>query len=632
MADNPSPRPDSSQQQGSSSIWRMLLWAFIFAAIFYYMFNILDERERAQISYTAFKQQVAEGNVLSITMRGRRIEGEFRNQYIDTTNTQDTAAFEYFQTVRPGVEDPGLISFLEKNNVTINAEAEDNPWMPYLVLLVFILPWILIIFYTMHVSRRLQGGQGKGGGFGGGGLFNVGRSRAKKFNKAKIHSSYEDVAGLRNAKKDMQEIVEYLKDPTKFVQLGAEIPKGILLMGPPGTGKTLLSRATAGEAGVPFYSISGSEFIEMFVGVGASRVRDMFETAKKESPSIIFIDELDSIGRSRGTGVGGGHDEREQTLNQILSEMDGFEPHESVVVIAATNRPDILDPALTRPGRFDRQITLDLPEKKDRLAILRIHTRKVPITRSVNLENIAARTVGFSGADLKNLVNEAALLAGRKDRKQVQPEDFDEASDRILLGAEREEKIGEEEKNLIAYHEAGHALVAKLLPDTDPLQKVTIIARGRALGATEQIPEADRHNLSKRYLLARIAVALGGRASEKVVFNEITNGAAQDLKNVKQIARRMVCNWGMSERFGPATFNQGEEHIFLGREMTQPRDFSEQTARIIDEEIEKLIMDMEERAISLLKENRSKLDKIAEALIENETLDNSEVDVILQNN
>ncbi|MFP4417497.1 MAG: ATP-dependent zinc metalloprotease FtsH [Chitinispirillaceae bacterium] len=620
----------SNQQQGSSSIWRMLLWALVFVAIFYYMFNILGHQEQVQLTYTAFKHQVAQGNVESITMRGRRIEGSFRNQYYDTTAAQDTVAYKMFSTVRPSVEDEGLIAFLENNDVIIEAETEDNPWMPYLILLIFILPWVLIIFYTMHVSRRLQGGQGSRGGFGGGGLFNVGRSRAKKFNKAKIHSSYEDVAGLRNAKKDLQEIVEYLKEPTKFVQLGAEIPKGILLMGPPGTGKTLLSRATAGEAGVPFYSISGSEFIEMFVGVGASRVRDMFETAKKESPSIIFIDELDSIGRSRGTGVGGGHDEREQTLNQILSEMDGFEPHESVVVIAATNRPDILDPALTRPGRFDRQITLDLPEKKDRLAILKIHTRKVPISSKVDLENIAARTVGFSGADLKNLVNEAALLAGRKDRRQVFADDFSEASDRILLGAEREEKIGEEEKELIAYHEAGHALIAKLLPDTDPLQKVTIIARGRALGATEQIPEADRHNLSKRYLLARITVALGGRASEKIVFNEITNGAAQDLKNVKQIARRMVCNWGMSERFGPATFNQGEEHVFLGREMTQPRDFSEQTARIIDEEIEKLIIEMEERAHNLLKENRDKLDKIARALIENETLEHSEVDAILK--
>jgi cell division protease FtsH len=542
----------------------------------------------------------------------------------------DTTSYRHFVTTKPAIEDPALIGLLEENDVVIQAEQEDGAWLPYLLMGVFVLPWLLLIGYSVWMGKKISGNKGNMPG-GGAGIFGVGKSKAKKFQKSRVHVGYDDVAGLRNAKQDLQEIVQYLRDPQRFTALGAEIPKGLLLMGPPGTGKTLLARATAGEAGVPFFSISGSEFIEMFVGVGASRVRDMFDQAKKESPSIIFIDELDSIGRARGTGLGGGHDEREQTLNQILSEMDGFESHESVVVIAATNRPDILDSALTRPGRFDRQITLDLPEKKDRLAILKIHSRKVPLADDANLETIASRTVGFAGADLRNLVNEAALLAGRNGKDKVGATEFEEASDKILLGAEREEKIGDEEKKLIAYHEAGHALVAKLLPGTDPLQKVTIVARGRTLGATEQIPEADRHNLGKRYLMSRIAIALGGRASEQLVFEEVTNGAAQDLKQVTQIARRMICQWGMSDKLGPATYNQGEEHAFLGRELSQQKDFSEHTARMIDEEIQTIVRDMERRASGVLSDNREKLDKLAAALLEQETLSNGQVDAIIGN-
>jgi len=481
----------------------------------------------------------------------------------------------------------------------------------------------------MYAGKRLSS-QMKG--MPGGGIFGVGKSRAKRFRKEMTSVRYDDVAGLSSAKKDLQEIVDYLKDPGKFASLGATIPKGVLLMGPPGTGKTLLARATAGEAGVPFFSTSGSEFIEMFVGVGASRVRDMFETAKREGPAIIFIDELDSIGRVRGTGLGGSHDEREQTLNQILTEMDGFEPHESVVVIAATNRPDVLDPALTRPGRFDRQITLDLPQKSARKEILKIHAQNVPLDESVDMTRIASRTVGFSGADLRNLVNEAALLAGRKGKNRVENKDFEEAQDKIMLGAEREDKLNDQEREIVAYHEAGHALLAKLIPETDPLQKVTIIARGRALGATEQIPETDRYNLSKSYLLGRIAVALGGRVSEKLVFNELTSGAQQDLKQVTQLARKMVCQWGMSEKLGPATYNQGEEHPFLGRELVQIRDFSESTARMIDEEVQQIIIEQENRALDLLAFHRSKLDLLASSLIEFETLENSDVDRILGNN
>ncbi len=522
------------------------------------------------------------------------------------------------------MEDQNLFNLLDANKVTYKAEAsEGSSWWVSLLILVF--PWLLLLGYLFYAGKNFSN-QMKGSG---GGIFGIGKSRAKRFKKETVRSKYSDVAGLSNAKKDLQEIVEYLKDPEKFTNLGATIPKGVLLMGPPGTGKTLLARATAGEAGVPFFSTSGSEFVEMFVGVGASRVRDMFENAKKEAPAIIFIDELDSIGRTRGTGLGGSHDEREQTLNQILTEMDGFELHESVVVIAATNRPDVLDPALIRPGRFDRQITLEPPQKNARIEILRIHAMNVPLDESVKFERIAAKTVGFSGAELRNLVNEAALLAGRKGKEKVDAKDFEEAQDKILLGAEREDKLDEKEKQIVAYHEAGHALIAKLLPETDPLQKVTIIARGRTLGATEQIPENDRHNLSKKYLLARIAVALGGRASEKLIFNELTNGASEDLKHITMIARKMVCQWGMSDRVGPTTFNQAEEHPFLGKELSQPRDFSEFTARVIDEEVQRIILEQENRALEILRFNRLKLDLLADALMENETLDNNEVDKLL---
>jgi cell division protease FtsH len=512
---------------------------------------------------------------------------------------------------------------LEEKNVTLSALQEGASWLPYLLLMG--LPWILLIGFFIYTARQMRGQMKSMGG-----VFSVGKSRAKRYAKSSSEVSFEDAAGMENAKKDLAEIIEYLKNPQRFTSLGADIPKGILLMGPPGCGKTLLARAAAGEADVPFFSISGSEFIEMLVGVGASRVRDMFGNAKREAPSIIFIDEIDSVGRVRGTGIGGGHDEREQTLNQILSEMDGFEPHESVVVLAATNRPDVLDPALTRPGRFDRQIVVELPHKEARLAILKIHTRGVPLSEDVDLANMAGRTVGFSGADLKNLVNEAALLGGRKNSKRVDAEDFEEARDKIQLGAVREDKIEEDEKRTIAYHESGHTLVAKLLPNTDPLQKVTIIPRGRSLGATEQVPETDRHNLSRPYLLDRIAVLLGGRASERIVFDELTTGSGNDLKAATQLARKMVCQWGMSEKLGPVTYPLGEDHPFLGREMTQSQNFSENTAKLIDAEILEIIADMEQKALDLLESHRSKLDALAGALLERESLENDEIDDILK--
>jgi cell division protease FtsH len=623
---NKEKKPQKVPPRRPAGIWKYIIFFLLLWIVFSYLMNTSRSKKRTNLPYSTFKQQVEAGKINKVMFKGNEIQGEFVHQYqvIDTTK-HDTTNYKYFASLKPDFQDPQLVSILEKKNVQITAENQGTSWLPWILILG--VPWLLILGYSYYIRKRM--GQGSGGMLGGG-LFNIGKSGAKKFRQFPHQVTYEDVAGLENAKKDLKEIIEYLKDPLRFTTLGADVPKGVLLMGPPGTGKTLLARATAGEASVPFYSISGSEFIEMFVGVGASRVRDLFENAKREAPSIIFIDEIDSVGRVRGTGLGGGHDEREQTLNQILSEMDGFEPHESVVVMAATNRPDVLDPALIRPGRFDRQITLELPQKKAREKILRIHTRHIPIARDVDLENLSARTVGFSGAELKNLANEAALLAGRKGEKEVDAKDFDEARDKILLGAEREEIINEDEKKLVAYHESGHALVAKLLPDTDPLQKVTIIPRGRALGATEQVPAIDRHNYKKSYLLSRIAVALGGRAAEIIVFNEVSNGAESDLKSVNQLARRMVCNWGMSNKLGPAYFRQGEIHPFLGRELSEHKDFSDHTAELIDEEIQGIVDAMEKKAEKILTENREKLEVLAKALIEEETLENKEVDEILK--
>ncbi|MDR0305450.1 MAG: ATP-dependent zinc metalloprotease FtsH [Chitinispirillales bacterium] len=619
-------KPDETPAPaGKSGMLRIFLWAFILTALFAYIFGSFGTPPVVTIPYSEFKKQVREGNISEVLVKGNVLEGTFVSDY-ESHVRGDSLRYSKFTTTKPDFDDSDLMGLLEAHGVSVTAKAGNNWFLSSLILLI---PWLLIIGYFIYAGSRFQKQMRGGTGFPGSSIFSVGKSKAKRFRREMANISYADVAGLSNAKKDLQEIVDYLKDPGKFAALGATIPKGVLLMGPPGTGKTLLARSTAGEAGVPFFSTSGSEFVEMFVGVGASRVRDMFETAKREAPSLIFIDELDSIGRVRGSGLGGSHDEREQTLNQILTEMDGFESHESVVIIAATNRPDVLDPALTRPGRFDRQITLDLPQKAARLDILKIHSANVPVSPDIDMERIAARTVGFSGAELRNLVNEAALLAGRKGKTIVDAKDFDDAQDKILLGAEREDKLNEREKKIVAYHEAGHALVAKLIPHTDPLQKVTIIARGRTLGATEQIPDNDRHNFNRNYLLARISVALGGRVSEMLVFEELTSGAAQDLKQVTSIARKMVCQWGMSDKIGPATFSQGEEHPFLGKEISQPKDFSEHTARLIDEEVQRIILEQQERAMSVLSANRDKLDSLAAALMEYETLENGEVDRIL---
>jgi cell division protease FtsH len=630
---------NQKQPIGKQSLnWRHIIWfiaVWLFASFLFRGFEPAPSTK--EISYTDFKKKVGRGEIAQITVKGSQITGKFKlessgNEYEPPENRNwffqffqgDESQPDYFKTIKPALQDPELLPLLEKNEVVIRAKTQQRSWLATLV--ITLLPWLLIFGLFYYASKKMQERMPGGGA---GGIFGFTKSKARLFDKKSSEVRYDEVAGLDNAKKELLEIVAYLKDPSRFQKLGGELPKGILLIGPPGVGKTLMAQATAGEAEVPFYSISGSEFIEMFVGVGASRVRDMFKKAKKDAPAIIFIDEIDSIGRVRGTGLGGGHDEREQTLNQILAEMDGFSPHESVVVMAATNRPDVLDPALVRPGRFDRRITLDVPQRKARQKILETHTRKVPLADDVDLANLAERTVGLSGADLKNLVNEAALLAARKEKEQVAEEDFDQARDKILLGIEREDVINDEEKKMIAYHESGHALLAELLPGADPLQKVSIIPRGRALGATEQIPEEDRHNLKRSYLLNRIAIVLGGRAAEKIIFGEVSTGAGDDLKKATQLARRMVCQWGMSEELGPVTFQQGEPHPFLGRELTQDKDFSEHTAMLIDKEIQKIIGRMEKKAEETLSANRHKLEALADKLLRQETLNRDEVGRIL---
>ena len=511
----------------------------------------------------------------------------------------------------------------KEKGINYSFDKQSSEWLN--ILLGF-LPWLLIIAIWIIIMRRMQGQSG-----GSRGIFSFGKSKAKLISQSSQRVTFRDVAGADEAKVELQEIIEFLKEPSKFQKLGGKIPRGVLLLGPPGTGKTLLARAVAGEAGVPFFSISGADFVEMFVGVGASRVRDLFEQGKKNAPCIIFIDEIDAVGRHRGAGLGGGHDEREQTLNQLLVEMDGFEQNSGVIIIAATNRPDVLDPALLRPGRFDRQVVVDRPDVKGREGILKVHTRNIPLEEKVNLEVLAKGTPGLAGAELANLVNEAALLAARKNKKKVEMSDFEEAKDKVMMGMERKSMIiSEEEKKTTAYHEIGHVLVARMIPEADPVHKVTIIPRGRALGVTSYLPIDEKHTYSKEYLEAVITYALGGRAAEKIVFDHYTTGAGNDIEKATNIARKMVCEWGMSDKMGPMSYGAKEEEIFLGREIQKHRDYSEKTAIEIDEEVRGIINNAMNRAEKILRDNSDLLHRLSMELLEREILDSEEIERIIR--
>jgi len=540
-----------------------------------------------------------------------------------TEKAKDDAYYPLdFTLILPHIAGEDLNKMLTDRGVKYEArEPSDNTGL--LVFLYLFVP--LLMFGAIFLMFRRARDQFMGGGL----LSGFVKSPAQRYEENKQRVTFEDVAGLEGVKQDLREIVEYLKDPKKFERLGGRVPKGVLLIGPPGTGKTLLARAVAGEAGVPFFSISGSEFIQMFVGVGAGRVRDLFKTAKEASPAILFIDEIDAVGRHRGAGLGGGHDEREQTLNQILSEMDGFQRNESVIVLAATNRPDVLDPALLRPGRFDRHVTVDRPTQKGRVAIFKVHTKNVPLADDVDLDRLAAGSVGLTGADIRNLVNEAALWATRQGKDRVEMVDFEYARDKVLMGAKREEVLSDKEKRMTAYHEAGHALVAWMVPGTDRVHKVTIIPRGRALGVTQLLPEEDRMNISESDLNHRLAFMLAGRAAERLVFGEYTAGAENDLSEATKLARRMVAHWGMSERLGPVAYHASEEHPFLGREIYQHREFSEHTAQLIDEEVARILHAASDRAQAMLEENREKLDRLAQSLVEREMLDDKDIEQLI---
>lgn len=617
----------SVTEKSKSPQWR-LGFALLLTAIlllFWSQFTGVNGPVKYIISYSQFIEQLNAGNITSVTISNLQITGELRQETSMNLSGEKTAKqVKYFQIFLPSFQGDNILSSLREKGVIINVEPPEK-MSPFMQLIVGVLPWVLIIGIWILIMRRAQNIQG-----GPGGLFSFGQSKAKLHNVQKVQVTFKDVAGMENSKKELEETIEFLKNPLKFRKLGAKVPKGVLLIGPPGTGKTLLARAVAGEAGVPFYSISASEFIEMFVGVGASRVRDMFKKAKTNPPSIIFIDEIDAVGRTRGAGFGGGHDEREQTLNQLLSELDGFEPHEEVIVIAATNRPDVLDPALLRPGRFDRHVVIDNPGLKDRKAILEVHVRNKVLSDNIDLEKLARGTPGMSGADLENLANEAALIAIRKNKDKIDMDDFEEARDKILMGTVREETINEMERRITAYHESGHALVAHELPGTDPIHKVSIIPRGMAMGVTQLLPEEDRHYYPKTYLMNKLSVALAGRVAEKIVFNDTSTGAQNDLKEASALAEKMVAQWGMSDKVGPINLGRGEEHPFLGRELALPKRYSEDLAWLMDQEIRKLIVDAESKADEILGTKRNVLDKLAEALLKDEVLERGDIERIIK--
>lgn len=592
----------------NSRVKNLLFWVVVglFMILLFNLFSVPTHAPEEDVIFSDFMAKIEKGDVERAIIKGSHISAVLKDKTRIRTFSPDY---------------PDLVKVLREKEVQIEVKPPDeSPW--YITFLVTWGPFILFLGLWFFLMRQMQ--------IGGNKALSFGKSRARMLTEERKKVTFSDVAGVEEAKEEVLEIIEFLKDPRKFQKLGGRIPKGVLIVGPPGTGKTLLAKAIAGEAGVPFFSISGSDFVEMFVGVGASRVRDLFEQGKKHAPCIIFIDEIDAVGRLRGAGLGGGHDEREQTLNQLLVEMDGFDTTEGVILIAATNRPDVLDPALLRPGRFDRQVVVNRPDLRGRTEILKVHTKKVPVAADVELEKIARGTPGFSGADLENLVNEAALWAARLNKKEVEVIDFEMAKDKVLMGAERKSMaLTEEEKRTTAYHEAGHALMAKLLPGTDPVHKVTIIPRGRALGVTMQLPTDDRHNYSKDFLYNNLAILMGGRVAEELVLNHITTGAGNDLERATDLARKMVCEWGMSEKLGPLTFGRKEEEVFLGRELGSKRDFSEQVALEIDHEVRRLVTENYERAKRLLTEHMTSLKALAEALLEKEVLDAPEIDQIL---
>ncbi len=588
-----------------------VLWMIIILAMVM-LFNMFQQSPTGhnRISYTDFLNRIDEGQLLSVTIQGSNLIGK-------TADNREVQAY--------APRDLTLVNRLMEKNVEIKADPpEEQSW--YVSVLVSWFPMLLLIGVWVFFMRQMQTGNGKAMSFG--------RSRARMLNQDGEGNrvTFSDVAGVDEAKEELSEVVEFLSNPKKFTRLGGRIPKGVLLVGPPGTGKTLLARAVAGEAGVPFFSISGSDFVEMFVGVGASRVRDLFVQGKKNAPCLIFIDEIDAVGRKRGAGLGGGHDEREQTLNQLLVEMDGFESNEGVILIAATNRPDVLDPALLRPGRFDRQVVVPTPDLRGRRRILDVHTKKTPLGKNVNLDVLAKGTPGFSGADLENLVNEAALQAAKQNQNKLLMEDFEFAKDKVLMGRERKSLIlSDEEKRITAYHEGGHALAARLLPGTDPVHKVTIIPRGRALGITMQLPDEDRHGYSRKWLKNSLVVLLGGRVAEEIVFEEVTTGASNDIERVTKTARKMVCEWGMSDAIGTLSIGETGEEVFIGREWIQNKNFSEETARQVDVEVRKIVDEAHDRCKQLLSDNIDVLHRIAEALLERETISGEELDLIMDN-
>src|SRR5580658_1576477 len=594
----------NSMNQFSRSI---ALW-LVLGLMFLLLFNIFSRQQprEPEIIFSQFLNDVDDAKIEAVTIQGNQIKGDYKTG-------------EHFKTY--ALNDPDLVKVLRDKNVKITAKpAEGDPW--WMVALIQWFPILVLAALWIFFMRQMQIGGGKAMSFG--------KSRAKLLTENTHKVTFADVAGIDEAKDELEEIIQFLRDPKRFTRLGGRIPKGVLLVGPPGTGKTLLARAIAGEAGVPFFSISGSDFVEMFVGVGASRVRDLFVQGKKHAPCIIFIDEIDAVGRHRGAGLGGGHDEREQTLNQLLVEMDGFEANEGVILVAATNRPDVLDPALLRPGRFDRRVVVPRPDVRGREGILRVHTRKVPLSDDVNVDKLARSTPGFAGADLENLVNEAALLAARRNKDKVEMNDFELAKDKVMMGAERRSMVMSlSERKNTAYHEGGHALVAMLLPGADPVHKVTTIPRGMALGVTQQLPLDDRYTYSREYLMTRLSMMFGGRAAEELVFDHMTTGAGDDIEKATELARKMVCEWGMSKELGPMTFGRREEQVFLGRDIAHHKDYSEHTAVEIDREVRRVIDDAYQKARGLLSDRLPLLHKVAERLLEKEVLDGAEVEAMV---